>query len=394
LNLQGFLNYIALAGFRSKRSELYSDLAEMFEAGQNLRKFIELQTAITKRTKQDSFNKAYMMMLHRFDGGDHDNTLPELLDGIVPESDMAPLTAIEQGGALRKHTGLRELADSILRESLLRSMVLKSLVMPLIMIPFIGYLSYILADVVIAVDQSSPDFLKEVVFTGFNELVRVLSIYTRDYGAVIFMVMIASFISIALILPTWIGALRLKFDGFPIFGLYRDFQSAKVFSSLAMLLESGKKLIPSLELVGSRGSKWTKWQIRRILGSLEESPTGYIDAFSMGICSPYVEGRLTILTNILHERESRGDYKLDFSDVIVSVGKKEIDKTLERIQYSSLIMNTALLMGLFTYASILGLGSMTVPGKFAESMEPNTMTVLKMKYEAKKKMEAASYSSK
>ena len=386
VDFQSILTSLALNNFRSNRSEFYFDLAEMYESGQSLRKFIEMQVGITKRTKQDSFHKAYSMILRLFDTGNEETTLTNLLSGIVPEGDMPALAAIEEGGAMRKHIGLRELGHSILREKQLKMLIIKALALPVFMIPFIGYLAYILADVVISVEKSSPDFLKDEVFSGFNEFVRVLSIYTKKYGIFILGGIFGFCIFFVSLLPTFIGGLRLKLDAYPGFSLYRDFQSAKIFSVLAMLLESGKKLIPSLELVGSRGSRWNRWQLKRILGFLEESPTGYINAFSMGLCSPYVEGRLTVLTNILQEREARGDYKLDFADVIVTVGKKEVEKTLARIQNSSTVLNAILLGALFIYASILGLGSMTVPGKFAESMEPSNMAILKSKFEAKKKM--------
>ena len=386
MDIKSISSAITLNSFRSDRSEFYLDLAEMYESGQSLRKFIDMQVSITNHTKQKSFFAAYSMILRRFDAGSGETTLSYLLEGIVPESDMSALVAIEDSGALRKHAGLRELAQAIIREKQLKMLIVKALAMPVFMIPFIGYLAFILADVVLSVDKSSPDFLKEAVFTGFNEFVRVLSIQTKNYGLISLISLTGLIIGFMMILPTFIGGPRIKLDSYPGFSLYRDFQSAKIFSSLAMLLESGKKLIPSLELIGSHGSRWSRWQIRRILGFLEESPTGYVNAFSMGVCSPYVEGRLTILTNILQEREARGDYKLDFSDVIVTVGKKEVEKTLSRIQKSSATLNAILLGVLFLYASILGIGSMTVPGKFAEAMEPSNMTILKNQYEMKKKM--------
>lgn len=378
------LTTLQLLEFRLKRVDFYCDLAEMFETGQKVRVFLENAVATAHKTKQSSAVLAYKTMLRRFDSGDDDSSLPSLLRGIVPNSDLTTLIAIEEGDPLKKHVGLREMAEAVKRQQAIFKQMMLSLATPVIIVPFIGYLSYILSDVVLTVEKAAPDFMRGEIFSGFNALVRTLAIYTREYGLFILGGLIGMCIAAALVIPTWIGRFRLKLDSWIGFSLYRDFQAAAFFSNLALLLEAGKRLIPALEIAGSSGSKWTRWQIRRILAYLEDTPTGYADAFSLGICSAHVEGRINTLVQILQEKERRGDYKMEFADVIIKLGKDEVERSLQRIRLSALALNSVLVTGLFIYASILGLGSMTVPGKFAEYADPSTMSLMKQKYDAEK----------
>ena len=90
----------------------------------------------------------------------------------------------------------------------------------------------------------------------------------------------------------------------------------------------------------------------------------------------------------MQEKERRGDYKMEFADVVIRLGKVEVERALERIRVSAMALNGVLVTVLFVYASILGLGSMTVPGKFAELTDPSTMSLLKHKYDTEKAAKA------
>jgi hypothetical protein len=349
---------------------------------------LENAVATARKTKQSSFELAYKTMLRRFDTGEEDGSLLYLLRDVVPDSDLTTLLAVEEGDPLKKHVGLRELAEAVKRRQAIVKLLIVSMATPFIIVPFIGYLAYILSDVVLTVEKSSPEFLRPEIFKGFNSLVRSVAIFTRDFGFWILGFFAAMGVAASVVIPNWIGRMRLKADGFVGFSLYRDFQSAAFFSNLALLLEAGKRLIPALEIAGSGGSRWARWQIRRILAYLEDFPTSYADAFSLGVCSPYVEGRITTLVQIMQEKERRGDYKMEFADVVIRLGKVEVERALERIRVSAMALNGVLVTVLFVYASILGLGSMTVPGKFAELTDPSTMSLLKHKYDTEKAAKA------
>ena len=371
------------------RESFYEDLAEMYETGLNLRQFLELQIAIATKTKQDDLKEAYTRILRRFDSGTSEPTLQHLLSGVVNEVDMVTLEAIEEGGPARKHIGLRELAGAVKRRKAIVLLLAKSLWLPAFMLPTVGVLSYILADVILAVERSAPVYVREEIFKGFNEVVRVAASFTKDSGPFLLVGIIGLIVAFVMILMRWTGPMRLKADTFIGFSLYRDFQAAAFFSNLAPLLESGKKLLPALELLAAKSNRWTRWQVRRILSSLQEAPTEYERAFTLGICSPYVEGRLSTLVGMLREKEARGDYKLEFADVIVTLGKKEVGKSMERISESAFAINTVLVTVLFSYSSMLGLGSMTVPGKFAELMDPGQIQMLQQRHALKVQATAA-----
>lgn len=377
---------VQLNDFRSSRADFYEDLAEMFEAKQNFRSFLDRQYEVCRRTGQTSHKKAYEMIIARFDANEGAASMPlsYLLSGVVPEVDMVALPGIDQTD--HKEQGLRELAANIRRQKEIIRVLWTYLALPLLIIPFIAFISAILGTVILEIERVAPVFVREEVFPpwSFNWVVRLLAHFTEDYDVHIIVALCSAVVTIILFLPTFTGVLRLRIDTWPGASLYRDYQAARFFSSLSMLLTAQVKLIPALESLGQVGSPWMRWQIRRILSSLEEEPTQYTEAFARGVCSPYVEGRLQTYYESIKQREARGDMTATFADALIRLGGAETERTTAKIKGSAIAINTVLMSGLFIYAGVLGLGSMTVPGKFSELMDPNRMILLKQQYEAKK----------
>ncbi len=180
--------------------------------------------------------------------------------------------------------------------------------------------------------------------------------------------MVAAVIS----LPRWKGAGRLTVEAWPVYGLYRDFQSGLLFTSIAMLLSNGASLKGALEDIAQRSSAWMRWHLTRVLRALDDSPTGTIDAFSRGLLSPYMLARAATLQRTA----------ATFSDVLVELGTREGDRVLKGVRRAALVANVAVVGALVSVSTFMGLATLTVPGRCSALMEPSTLMGLKQAHEA------------
>jgi hypothetical protein len=381
------LDYLIYKDFRDERVEFYTDLAEMFETQQNFRSFLERQYRTAGRAKQRSLRKALSVMIRRFDDSrnDEDLTLEYLLRGLVPSSDLGSLNAIDQ--TQDKSKGLRELGANIQRQGQTRSTIFKYLLLPLLLIPLAAVTVGVLSDIVMTIEKSVPDYVYDELFKplSFNWFIQKAAKLAYDYGAYVLAVLVLLLVVCVLSARYLVGPLRLVIDKWPGFSLYRDLEATQFFSLLSMLLKSGIKLIPALESIANNGSRWQRWQAVRVLTYLEYESTQYLEAFSQGLCSPYVQGRMETLLEMVKQRESRGDQSSSFADVLVSIGSSEVQKTILKIQKSAVKFNSVFVGTVMTFAIVMAIGgTFTIPSDFSLLMQPSKILQLKQTFEAKK----------
>jgi len=362
---------VALADFRLARAEFYRDFAEMYQRNEAMVSFLEGEIANAGLTRQRSRARALRLVLHRHQDGDHASRVSHLLEGVVPRSDGLLLAAVDR--AADKPQALRALADAVDKQQRMLRLMLTYSALPAITLPICFALIALLGKVILVIDDATPVYAQEALWEGMNGWARAVALFAQAWGVQTVFALGMALGAVLWSLPRWRGAARLRVEGWPIYGLYRDFQAGLLFSSMAMMLKTGETLQGSIDDVTQRASPWMRWHLGRVVDALDENPTGTLDAFRRGLLSAHLLSRAATLN-----RSSAS-----FSDVLIQLGTTEGERVLARVKRAAVIANFAL-VGLFaSVATFMGIASMTVPGTFASLMEPSNLMTLRAMYDAK-----------
>jgi len=368
---RAWIDWIALADFRQGRAEFYRDFAEMYQRNEAMVNFLEGEIANAVLTRQRSRARALRLVLHRHQDGEHASRVSHLLEGVVPRSDGLLLAAVDR--AADKPQALRALADAIDKQQQMLRLMLAYSALPAMTIPICFTLIVLLGKVILVIDDATPIYAQDALWDGMNGWAKSIATFSQAWGAQTLVLLVAVFVAVLWSLPRWRGAARLRVEGWPVYGLYRDFQAGMLFSSMAMMLKTGETLQGSIDDVTQRASPWMRWHLGRVVDALEENPTGTLDAFRRGLLSAHLLSRAATLS-----RSSAS-----FSDVLIQLGTTEGDRVLARVKKAAVIANFAL-VGIFaSVATFMGIASMTVPGTFASLMEPSNLMTLRAMYDAK-----------
>ncbi len=368
--LRQIADRVALVEFRANRAEFYRDFAEMYQRNEALVSFLEGEIANASLTRQRSRSRALRVVLHRHRDGEQASRVSHLLEGVVPRSDAMLLTAVDR--AADKPQALRALATAVDRQQQMLRLVLAYSALPAVTIPICYALIALLGKVILVIDDATPDYARDALWSGMNGWARDIAVFAQSWGPQTLLALGAGLGALLWSLPRWRGAWRLRVEAWPVYGLYRDFQAGMLFSSMAMLLRTGETLQGSIDDVTQRASPWMRWHLGRVADALDENPTGTLDAFRRGLLSSHLLSRAATLN-----RSSAS-----FSDVLIQLGTSEGERVLARVKKAAVIANFAL-VGIFaSVATFMGVASMTVPGTFASLMEPSNLMALRAAYDA------------
>jgi len=368
---KAWLDRVALADFRQARAEFYRDFAEMYQRNEAMVSFLEGEIANAGLTRQRSRARALRLVLNRHQDGEHASRVSHLLEGVVPRSDGLLLAAVDR--AADKPQALRALADAIDKQQQMLRLMLAYSALPAVTIPICFALIGLLGKVILVIDEATPIYAQDALWDGMNGWAKAIATFSQAWGMQTLVLLVAGLIAVLWSLPRWRGTARLRVEGWPIYGLYRDFQAGMLFSSMAMMLKTGETLQGSIDDVTQRASPWMRWHLGRVVDALEENPTGTLDAFRRGLLSAHLLSRAATLNRSA----------TSFSDVLIQLGTTEGDRVLARVKKAAVIANFAL-VGIFaSVATFMGIASMTVPGTFASLMEPSNLMTLRAMYDAK-----------
>ena len=377
VDLRVALRWFELLDFRLKRAEFYRDLAEMYTRGESMLSFLEGELHNALITKQHSRATALRILLRRYSSGVDSARLGMLLRGVMPERDAMMIAAVEHAGA-RKAQALEALAVATELQAQMRQVVIAQSVTPLLIAPVCLIMISVVSDVILSIDRSTPVYVRDQIWTGFNGLAKQIADFSTSYGGTA-VATLGAFLAIACcLLPRWTGRWRLRADKLPLYSLYRDFQAGLLLSSLAMLLQTSATLRGSLEDMAARSNPVMRWHLARVLRSLDVEPNATLRAFGRGLLSPHLLARAATLQRTAGQ----------FSDVLVQLGTSEGSRVLARVKRAAGAMNIALISVLGGLAAILGMASITVPGAFSSVMEPAQLMAAKRAYDQRKKYES------
>lgn len=373
--------FLKLLRFRFKRAEFYRDLAEMFRRSEPMLSFLEGEALNANQTGQGSKMVALQLIFQRFRSGENAGRLGYLLESVMPRSDAMMLVAVDRSAD--KSEALEALASAIDQQTTMMRVMLGYAAMPLAMLPLCYVLIRVFSEVIISISKTTPDFIQEELWRGFNGVAKVIAEFTVQYGPPVLALFILSVVSLVWSLPRWKGFTRLRFDAWPVFSMYRDFQAGLLLTSLAMLLKTGGTLKGAIEDISQSSSRWLRWHLFRVLRGLEDNPNAVVEAFSRGLLSPHLLSRAATLKRSAPT----------FSDVLIELGTKEGPRVLARMKATAFTANVAIVGVLVVLVGIMGVASMTVPGNFSTLMQPGNSMTLKAAYVAKRAAQAPALST-
>lgn len=374
-DLEQWLN-LGANGFWGQRADVYRDIARSIEGKELFRDFVEgeLTIALSKRTQNKVRAKGLMHMRGLMDAGGL--SLADILIATMPKKDHMAL------GILRKSNepieALNNLAKNVDEQKAMTKLVMKSLISPITLIPVGFIFAYVLATVAI------PEFVKTAppeIWTGFNYVVRVTAEAFQSYGVGVFAALCA-FTGWLLIwgLPNLTANWRfsaesatgkerlmwnLIFPFRPVLQMYRDIQGTRFLSDLSFLLKSGMLLQDAIETMMKDATPWMRKHLMMILGHLQTNPGDHIGAFSQGVLSQFIAGRL-------HSAVRRDSGQ--FSNVLVDIGSKGQADAQAALGASASRFSAILLVSVMSIIIFFYGGQATIIKSIEEANSPSAVT--------------------
>jgi hypothetical protein len=340
-----------------QRPQFYRDLSDSLERKVGVRDFLDRQISNSLMLRNWWSVRVYRAMAVRFAKGEG-AAFAALVRDLAPASDQMLMKAVDDAG-VNTSKALVFSADAVAFQ--LRSIrtTLWELAQPLVFLVVVAVISWITADVVASIAESVP----EMNWTGFNAFVQWLAVAISSYGLFIAAGLVVLSAVFLWALPRWIGMQRLRFDGWPGFGLYRDYNAAVVLSSLAMLLSSGRSVREGMEALRSTARPWLRWHFSRALASLDANPSDYQRAFGLGLMPKAIRAKLA----------SRLDSKVTFAEAMVDIATTEVELLELRVKASAALTGYSLVILLGAVGVTLGVGVMTMGTSLLEQSDQSRL---------------------
>lgn len=348
-----------LRGFRRQRVAFYEDLAQAIEDSEGVAQFLSIR--IARGIKQrDPFLGVYKEMLRRY--SEKGGSYSRMLQGMVPDSDVMVISAIETQGEVDK--GLRFLAKVVESQSEMRTTMIGALAMPALLIVMTFVFLAIMSFFVIPVfEQIAPPEKWDTI----GKILYAISYVMTRYGVLLLSALVGLGWRFVWSIPNWTGAYRLVLDRYTPYRLFRDYHSSIFLTALASLLATGEPLVRSLERLKKRSSPWLTWHIQKILTRLlaqSSQSANYGQAFDTGVFDRQLSNRI-----IDYSRRSA-----NFADVIQNLGIKGVEDARKRVQKSAKLLNISLLIVMGVVVGFLMIGATLTSQSLSNGMRSELMT--------------------
>lgn len=365
-----------LRGFWAERPDFYRDVARSLERKELLRDFVEgeLEISLNPITADKARAEGLKYMRDVIESGSV--TLVDVLQATMPADDRMALGTMRTSS--KQTEGLRHLANTIEEQKKLTKVIYAALFAPMVLVPIGFIFAFVVATVVF------PEFAAAAppeVWKGFNLVLRLSADFVAKVGPWI-MAAVAAF-------SVWMFAYgfsnltadwryeaekarglkaflwSLAFPGQFALRMYRDIQGTKMLTDLAFILQTGALLSEALETMAADAQPWMKKHLYKILDHLRDYPSDYVGAFSHGILSPFLTGRI----HSTHRLDSRGKFDL----ILVEIGSKGQEDARESVRRSATKINTILLaLTLGTILYFYG-GQMVVLQSIQDATSPSAV---------------------
>ena len=304
MNLRDELERLELRGAWAERESFYKELAQSVREKELLLEFANYELRIARSKRMYNPSRAALMEAIRRQYRRGRSTLSEILPAVMPTSDSTTLRVL--GDAKNPAAVLENLAQAVADQKTITNLVRKALVQPAIVLVIGSILALVLAKFVFPQIISSA----KVDLTGVAAVAAFVARMIASY--LLWALGILGFILIftrVIILPNATGAWRFWLEDLtgasrialrvlllpiqPQIEIYREYRSVIMLNNIAVLLQAGKDLLTSLELVAQRGNRWERFRIRQCMNILRANPGEYIRAFESILSGPVLQSLAT-----------------------------------------------------------------------------------------------------
>jgi hypothetical protein len=366
---QKFITPLTLSEFHKNRASFYEELAKSIESKEQFKVFLteELKIARDPKTRDGARARALGLMLKSLSKGD-DFRLSTIIGAGMPKSDSLMLIAVDY--SKNKVDTFRIMAASLREQGMVKSIIQKAIIPPMILVPGIGGFSWVMAT------QSLPIMIKMAppkVWTPFNQSVRSFCEYIAQHGVLTFIAVGVAVSIFSYLLSRWSGFVRSRLEQVPVstgmllfpicpilvpLSIYRDFQVSILFSSMAVLLQSGMTLNECIRALVPNASPWLRWHLNRILLSLHNTPSEYISAFSKGLLGSSLLAKLS--SSIRHTSH--------FDKLVIKLGTTEGEQIRKQIEKVTKTMNALLLVVMGAVIMYLYVGQFSISNDLTDAL--------------------------
>lgn len=186
--------------------------------------------------------------------------LSEGLEPWIPKTEQMIIMAGEQSGRLE--TVLLSIVDVVQAGKKIRSVVIGGVAYP------IAILVLILAYVYIFGTKVIPEFTRMVdptAWRGSAKSLYIMSTLVQDWMPVVVAVLVGLFVTIFVSMPRWRGSVRVIFDNFAPYSIYRLMAGSSFLMAFSSLQLAGITVEKSLVRIASMADPWLR---ERIEGAL------------------------------------------------------------------------------------------------------------------------------
>lgn len=336
-----------LRSFWGERADFYRLVARSLDRKELLRDFVEgeLRIALSPITVDKPKAAGLAHIRETMERGSF--TLADVLQAAMPAKDAMALGTLRQ--SRDQIATLHHLAEAIDQQGELNKVLFMALFTPLVLVPVGFAFAYTLATV------SFPLFVQSAppeIWTGFNLFLRRVSTGFAEFGPYVFAALGAALVWLfAWALPNLTAPWRyqaekalgwkrffwtLGFPAQPALRMYRDIAGTRMLTDLAYILQSGALLNEALETMAQDAQPWMRRHIATILDHLRVFPGDYVGAFSHGVLSPFLTGRI--------HSQVRVDARGRFDEVLIEVGARGQRDAREAIRHAATKLNLVLLV--------------------------------------------------
>ena len=312
---------------RSRRGNLY------YELSASLRERVPLVNTLRKyevraRTRDSSIALAYLEMLRGLQSG----SVSAALTHIATPLERTLMDATQSAGDQLMADGFLYMAQTVEKVEKMRSLVLKALAYPIFLLVLfsvmLGGFSWLAVPVLV-------ELLPPEKWPPLGRVLYWISRFVTGYGLYFLgaLTVLASLFIFSL--ERWVGDMRVRFDNYFPYNLYRDFAGSLMLVSLAAMMRSGISLRTSLDRAQGFAPPWMKWHIRKIMRNLARPSTPYFGhAFRTGV-----------LNMDMADKVQDASERRDPVEAFIRAGSNAIDQMMVMIESRAVVLNTVMMLG-------------------------------------------------
>jgi len=239
------------------RNRLYIKLAQLMDNGVPLDVAMAQMQRIAERNRGSALGKLYKTIRHDVANG---KNFGLVMARYVPSAEAILLETGSNSGKLSK--ALRNASDAIENQGKVKKAIIAAGAYPGVMI------AMLIAALLLSSYKVIPAFTEIIPvdqWTGISYVMAKICEYIRNYVGIMFMGLGLLMLVISISMPRWTGRLRVTFDNFAPWSLYKMWQGSAFLLAISSMMSAGVKLDEvSLAKISKQSDPYLQQRIKGI----------------------------------------------------------------------------------------------------------------------------------